>query len=252
MTTYVAIIVDDEKSAREILSGLVLRYCPQIRIIEKCKGLVEAVESIKINKPALVFLDIEMPNYAGHEIVSFFDEIDFEIIFVTAYDQYAIKAFEVSAVDYLLKPVTIERLKLAVEKFTEKQKLANSHKSYTALKDNMNSPTLTKIIIPHAGSQKIIPISTILAYEAKEAHSTIHLANGERYMVSKNLNHFEKLLVENNNFFRSHKSWLVNINRVRTYSKSKFTITLETELSCKLSKYKKPDFENIFTKRSDV
>lgn len=252
MTTYDAIIVDDEKSAREILSGLILRYCPQIRIVEKCKGLVEAVEVIKKHKPALVFLDIEMPNYAGYEIVSFFDEIDFEIIFVTAYDQYAIKAFEVSAVDYLLKPVTIERLKQSVERFAEKQKLTNSHKSYSALKDNINGPSLTKIIIPHAGSQKIISISTILCFEAKEAYTTIHLLNGERYMVSKNLKHFENLLDENSSFFRSHKSWLVNINRVKTYSKSQLTITLETELICKLSKYKKPDFENLFTNRNDV
>ena len=132
MTIHDAIIVDDERSAREILSGLLVRYCPQINIVEKCKGLKEAVEAIKKQKPSLVFLDIEMPNYAGYEIVSFFEEIDFEIIFVTAYDQYALKAFEISAVDYLLKPVTIERLKLSVDRFVEKQKLTNSHKSYTA------------------------------------------------------------------------------------------------------------------------
>ncbi|MFT5819012.1 MAG: two-component system LytT family response regulator [Crocinitomix sp.] len=252
MTTHDAIIVDDERSAREILSGLVLRYCPQLRIVDKCKGLKEAVESIKKHKPALVFLDIEMPNYAGYEIVSFFDEIDFEIIFVTAYDQYAIKAFEVSAVDYLLKPVTIERLKLSVERFAEKQNRTNSHKSYTALKENINSPSLTKIIIPHSGSQKIISISSILAFEAKEAYSTIHLMNGEKYMVSKNLKHFENLLGENDTFFRSHKSWLVNTSRVKTYSKSQLTITLENELICKLSKYKKPNFEDIFKKRSDL
>ncbi|NOQ71573.1 MAG: response regulator [Crocinitomix sp.] len=252
MTIYDAIIVDDERSAREILSGLVVRFCPQLKIVDKCTGLKEAVESIKKNKPALVFLDIEMPNYAGYEIVSFFEEIDFEIIFVTAYDQYAIKAFEVSAVDYLLKPVTIDRLKASVARFVEKQKRTNSHKSYTALKDNINSPILSKIIIPHLGSQKIIPISTILAFEAKEAYSTIHLLNGEKYMVSKNLKHFENLLEENGTFFRSHKSWLVNISRVKTYSKSQLTITLENDLSCKLSKYKKPNFEDLFKKNADL
>ncbi len=252
MTIHDAIIVDDERSAREILSGLLVRYCPQINIVEKCKGLKEAVEAIKKQKPSLVFLDIEMPNYAGYEIVSFFEEIDFEIIFVTAYDQYALKAFEISAVDYLLKPVTIERLKLSVDRFVEKQKLTNSHKSYTALKENINNSKLSKIVIPHLGSQKIIPISTILAFEAKEAYSTIHLLNGERYMVSKNLKHFENLLDENGDFFRSHKSWLVNIGRVKTYSKSKLTITLESDLVCKLSKYKKPNFEDLFKKRSGL
>jgi two-component system LytT family response regulator len=252
MTIHDAIIVDDERSAREILSGLVARYCPQIRIIEKCNGLEAAVAAIKKHKPSLVFLDIEMPNYAGYEIVSFFEEIDFEIVFVTAYDQYALKAFEVSAVDYLLKPVKIDRLKLSVERFVEKQKLTNSHKSYAALKDNINGSELSKIVIPHLGSQKIIPISTIVAFEAKEAYSTIHLLNGERYMVSKNLKHFENLLDVNSTFFRSHKSWLVNISRVKTYSKSKLTITLENDLLCKLSKYKKPNFEDLFKNRTGV
>ena len=250
MTIHEAIIVDDERSSREILSGLVRRFCPQLRVIETCTGLMEAVESIKKNKPSLVFLDIEMPNYAGYEIVSFFEEIDFEIIFVTAYDQYAIKAFEVSAVDYLLKPVTVERLKLSVERFVEKQKHTSSHKSYTALKENINNDSLTKIIIPHSGSQKVIDISNILAFEAKEAYSTLHLKNGEKYMVSKNLKHFENMLEENGDFFRSHKSWLVNTSRVLNYSKSQLTITLENDLICKLSKYKKPNFEDVFKKRS--
>jgi two-component system LytT family response regulator len=252
MTIHDAIIVDDERSSREILSGLVTRYCPQLRIVDKCTGLKEAVASIKKLKPALVFLDIEMPNYAGYEIVSFFDEIDFEIIFVTAYDQYAIKAFEVSAVDYMLKPVRIERLKVSVERFAEKQQRSNSHKSYTALKENINGVSLSKIIIPHSGSQKVIDISTILAFEANEAYSNIHLLNGEKYMVSKNLKHFENMLEENGTFFRSHKSWLVNTSRVQTYSKSQLTITLENDLLCKLSKYKKPNFEELFKKRNGL
>jgi len=108
-----AIIVDDESSARELLQELIKSYCPEIDIVASFKNLETAVDHIRMDKPDIVFLDVEMPQYSGYEILDFFDQIDFNIIFVTAYDKYAIKAFEVSALDYLLKPVEIERLKSA-------------------------------------------------------------------------------------------------------------------------------------------
>ncbi len=100
-----AIITDDEQSAQEVLETLLLKYCPNIEIVAICNNLTETVDAIRMNKPDVVFLDIEMPEYAGYEIVNFFDKIDFHIVFVTAYHQYAVKAFEISALDYLLKPI---------------------------------------------------------------------------------------------------------------------------------------------------
>ena len=129
MSKIKAILVDDEESARDVLENLLRRFCPEIDLLDKCNNVEQAVESIKQHKPNLVFLDIEMPNYAGYELVDFFTEIDFEIIFVTAYDQYAIKAFEVSAVDYLLKPIEIERLKESVSRVSPKFNKEQSHDS---------------------------------------------------------------------------------------------------------------------------
>jgi two-component system LytT family response regulator len=106
-----AIIVDDEESARDVLQNLLLLFCPNVEVVAKCENVLKAVDAINKEQPDLVFLDIEMPNYAGYEIVNFFDKINFEIIFVTAYDQYAVRAFEVAAIDYLLKPIDIDRLK---------------------------------------------------------------------------------------------------------------------------------------------
>ena len=111
-----AILVDDEESARDVLENLLKRFCPEVELLAKCTNVEQAVASIRELQPDLVFLDIEMPNYAGYEIVKFFPEINFELIFVTAYDKYAIRAFEVSAVDYLLKPIDIDRLKNAVSR----------------------------------------------------------------------------------------------------------------------------------------
>lgn len=248
MKKHSAIIVDDEQSARDILEGLLERFCPQIEVLAKCKDLVEGTEQIKALKPDLVFLDIEMPNYAGYEIVSFFDEIDFEIIFITAYDHYAIKAFEISAVDYLLKPIDIQRLKLSVARFEEKKELKGMQASYKVLQENLQKNTLSKILIPFQGEQKVLPIDEILAFEAKEAYASIHTKNGDRFMVSKNLKHFENLLAENGNFFRTHKSWLINMDFISAYSRSELSITLNDQLSAKLSKYKKADFDSAFNK----
>lgn len=236
------IIVDDEESARDVLSNLISRYCPQLEITTTCSNVIDAVEAIKKNDPDVVFLDIEMPNYAGYEIVSFFEEINFEIIFVTAYDKYAIKAFEISAVDYLLKPVEIERLKNSVEKLITKIELNNSHDNYKALTQNLKSDELTKIAIKQNSNHIIIDTKDIIAIEAQEAYSCIHTTSGN-YLMSKNLKHFETILENNNGFFRSHKSWIINLSHLINFSKSNLEIELKGNISAKLSKYKKPEFE---------
>lgn len=209
-------------------------------------NLDDAVAAIKTASPDVVFLDIEIPNYAGYEIVNFFDKIDFEIIFITAYDNYAIKAFEISAVDYLLKPIDIDRLKKSIEKLEQKIALKSIKQNYDVLKENLNQKTLQKIVVPNHGDQKVIPLNSIVALEAKEAYTTIHTLEEGRFMMSKNLKHFENLLEYDSNFYRSHKSWLIQIPLIQKYSKSDLTIQLSTNLTAKLSKYKKSEFEAIF------
>lgn len=239
-----AIIVDDEESARNVLSNLLTRFCPSIEIIKKCSNVLDAVDVIKEYNPDVVFLDIEMPNYAGYELVSFFDEINFDIIFVTAYDKFALKAFEISAVDYLLKPVEIDRLKLAVDKLESLHELKNNAKNLAALKENLKKETLSKIIVRQNGDQEIVDIANIIAIEAQEAYSCIHTTTG-KYLMSKNLKHYESLLSDNKSFFRTHKSWLVNLDHLKSFSKSKFEIELQLGISAKLSKYRIAEFEQL-------
>jgi two-component system LytT family response regulator len=247
MKTYKAVIIDDEESAQNILFQLLKRYEPDIEVVATCSNLIDGVEAIKTKAPHLVFLDVEMPNYAGYEITSFFESFEFDIIFITAYDQYAIKAFELSAIDYVLKPIQIDRLKIALERFKEKQAFTGMEEAYKALKTNLNSPSFSRIIIPHQGNQKILKTADIYAFEASEAYTTIHCNEG-KFMVSKNLKHFENLLEEHPTFFRSHKSWLINIEHIESYSKSKLRITLRESLEVRLSKYKKANFEAIFSR----
>lgn len=237
-----AIIVDDEESARDVLSNLITRFCPQLEVIRTCSNVLDALDAIKELKPDVVFLDIEMPNYAGHEIVSFFEEISFEIIFVTAYDQYAVKAFEISAVDYLLKPVEIDRLKDSVKKLLAQVELKNNQESYKTLTENLKSDGLAKLVVRNNHGQSIINTSDIIAIEAQEAYSCIYTEK-EKYLMSKNLKYYEILFDKKKSFFRTHKSWIVNIEHIITFSKTKLEIHLSKNITAKLSKYRKPEFE---------
>jgi len=242
-----AIIVDDEESARDVLANLLKLFCPQIDVVGVETNVPDAVKLIKTCRPDVVFLDIEMPNYAGYEIVSFFEKIDFEIIFVTAYDKYAVRAFEVSAVDYLLKPVEISRLKNAVSKLSDKTELKHLSDSYRVLTENMQSEELSRIIVRHNGSQKIINTKEVVTIEANQAYSIIH-TDENKYLMSKNLKYFEKILEGNRNFFRSHKSWIVNRDYIKSFSKSKLEILLNTGMVAKLSKQRKSEFEKLLIK----
>lgn len=240
-----ALIVDDEERARDVLAHLLGKHFPDLQIIDQCKDVEEAVLCIQTNKPDVVFLDIEMPRYAGYELVEFFETIDFEIIFITAYDNYAIKAFELAAIDYLLKPIEIKRLKEAVLKLEDKVGRKRMEENYHLLIENLKNDKIEKIIIPHNREQKVLYLSEIIAIEAQESYSIFHCLGKAKYMVSKNLKYFESIL-EESSFYRSHKSWLINTEKIKAYSKQKLEISLEEELTTKLSKYKKLEFEKSY------
>lgn len=244
MNKIKAILVDDEESARDVLENLLRRFCPEVELLDKCNNVEQAVKSIHLHQPNLVFLDIEMPNYAGYELVDFFTEVDFEIIFVTAYDQYAIKAFEVSAVDYLLKPIEIDRLKESVSRVSNKFDKEQNKVRIDHLKETLNNSTIQSILASKNGNQYIVNINDIIAIEAQESYSSIYTKT-ERYVMSKNLKHFERMLSEHSNFIRSHKSWIINVNYIEHYSKSDLVIKLESDILAKLSKYKKTEFEEL-------
>jgi two-component system LytT family response regulator len=237
-----AILVDDEEGARDVLQNLLLRFCPNVELIAKCENVLQAVETIKQEQPDLVFLDIEMPNFAGYEIVNFFDEVTFDIVFVTAYDQYAIRAFEIAAIDYLLKPIDIDRLKSAVARAVLQQNKKEQNDRLDILKESLKSKELNNIVVTDKGNQHIIPFDKLIAIEAQESYCILHTSE-KKFIASKNLKHFENLLSSIPRFFRVHKSWIVNKDHLKTYSKSELTILLSNGLTTKLSKYKKAEFE---------
>jgi two-component system LytT family response regulator len=239
-----AIIVDDEESARDVLGNLLLRFCPEIELIAKCEDIPSAVKSIEALKPDLVFLDIELPNHSGFEIIDFIKPIDFEIIFVTAYDQYAIKAFEIAAIDYLLKPIDISRLKNAVKRVVEQSGLEQQNQKLSLLSNTLEVKEISKIIVNDKGTQNIVELENIIAIEAQESYCIIHTTD-KQFMISKNLKFYEQLLDSVTHFIRVHKSWMINTKHIQQYSKSDLLIKLSKDITAKLSKYKKLELENL-------
>lgn len=234
--------MDDEESARDVLQNLLVRFCPEVELIAKCENVLQAVDVVKKEKPDLVFLDIEMPNYAGYELVNFFDTVTFDIIFVTAYDQYAILAFEIAAIDYLLKPIDIDRLKLAVKRVKPQRNTSEQAQRLALLGNTLETKQIKNIIVHDKGQQHLVALEDIIAIEALESYCTIYTHN-KKHTVSKNLKHFETLLMPAPIFFRVHKSWIINRNCIKHYSKSDLSITLNNGIIAKLSKYKKAEFE---------
>lgn len=237
-----ALIVDDEESARDVLENLLLRFCPDVEVLRKCENVTQAVDAVQELQPDLVFLDIEMPQYAGFEIVRFFETIPFHIIFVTAYDRYAIRAFDMAAIDYLLKPVDIPRLKLAVERAHQRVDTEKQAQRMTSLKDNLEHRSVRTIIVSDKGQQHLVPTQSIIAIEAQESYCLIHTTD-KTYLASKNLRHFETVLEASTDFFRVHKSWIINKLHLKHYSKSELTIHMNNGIITRLSKYKKSEFE---------
>jgi len=244
MNKIKAILVDDEAAARDVLENLLKRFCPDINLVDKCSNVLEAVESIKLNQPNVVFLDIEMPNYAGFEIVKFFESVQFEIIFVTAYDKYAIRAFEIAAIDYLLKPIDIERLRESIAKLQTVVDFKHQAERLSLLSSTLETKLIKNISITERGIQHIIPINSIIAIEAQESYCYIH-TDTKKYMVSKNLKSYETMFESLSHFVRVHKSWIINLNHMVNYSKSDLVINLTNGIVAKLSKYKKAEFEAL-------
>jgi two-component system LytT family response regulator len=236
-----AIIIDDEQKGRETLSKLLTRFCPAVAIIASASNAEDGYAFIRKHKPDLVFLDIEMPNENGFSLLSHFDEIPFEVIFITAYDSYAIQAIRHHALDYLLKPVDIDELRAAVknaEQAIARKPAVNRYLHFVA-EQKMES---SRIPLSVKEGLVYITISDIIRIESDSSYSTFFCSDGKKYMVSKNLGEYEALLPQQL-FFRSHKSHLINIKKVKKFLRNDgFYAEMEDGSLIEVSRRKKDDF----------
>jgi len=233
-----ALIVDDEHLAREIVKKYLEKY-QNINIIGECSNGFDAVKEITEKKPDLVFLDIQMPKLNGFEMLELLDEQP-AIIFTTAFDNYAIKAFEVNAVDYLLKPFSEERFNEALNRVVERaqQKNINNENVDKLIEHHDQQPELLERVVVKDGSKiSIIPVETLKWLEAQDDYVRIH-SEGGRFMKKKTMKFFEDHL-NPNMFIRIHRSSIININSIKQmelYEKDSYRVILKDDTKLPVSK----------------
>jgi two-component system LytT family response regulator len=209
---YKALIIDDEPLARNIIKAYLKKW-GQISIVEECANGFEAIKAIKLHQPDLMFLDIQMPKVTGLELMEVIDE-PIQVIFTTAYDQYALKAFELNAIDYLLKPFNEKRFGEAVKKVIAK--IDSGHESNTdeliKMRDQAEEQ-IERIVVKNGNKLEVIPLDQILYFEAQDDYVMIHCENNH-YLKSKTMKYFEDHL-PSDKFIRIHRSYIVNAERIK-------------------------------------
>ena len=213
------IIVDDEKNSCEALQILINDCCPELHVVAICYSAEDALQKIKTLNPQLVFLDIEMPNMNGFQLLEHLPKIDFELIFTTSYDQYAIKAIKFSALDYLLKPVDREELQKAVQKVLKKVNGSISQQLEILLqKVNQPSVSVKRIALPTMQGLELVEINSIISCSSNSNYTEFYLADKKKILVSRTLKEIDELL-EGYAFMRVHNSHIVNLNAITKYIK---------------------------------
>ncbi len=217
-----ALIIEDEQKSREMLATLIKKNFPEITVVGLGKNVAEGVELIKTLQPELLFLDISMPDGTGFDVLEKVQGLKFDIIFTTATDKHALKAIKYSACDYLLKPIDIDELKVAVEKVLSKKASPSmpSMENLQFLIQNLKrtDDNYNKITLPTGNAYEIISIKDIIRCEADGSYTNFYLVGGKKLMVSASLKHYEDLLPEND-FIRIHHHHLINMNHVVRFLK---------------------------------
>jgi two-component system, LytTR family, response regulator len=246
-----AVLIDDEVNALDVLEMQLNNYCTGISIIEKCEGGEKGIAAIKKHQPDLVFLDIEMPRKNGFDVLGETRGLAYDVVFTTAYDQFAVKAFKYAALDYLLKPVDILELQAAVEKVRTK-------KSNTGLEDKIKilfeqfsqvqQPSAQRIALPAGDAIQLFAPDDIVRCESDSNYTFIWLSDGRKLLLAKTLKEIEETL-RGLSFFRVHQSHLVNMNHISKVVKGEGSyLTMTDGTSIPVSRNRKEAFLDMFRK----
>ncbi len=241
-----AVIIDDEVDAVYSIELIINEYCSNVSIVGKANSATEGRDIILEKKPDLIFLDIEMPRGTGFDLLEMLPERNFDIIFITAYNNWAIKAFKYSAVDYILKPIDIDELIEAVNKVEKNSSSKGfSEDKYQALLENIKVNTNKKLSISTSEGIEYVEISKIIRFEGEGSYSKVYIVDQPVLLISKNLKEFQELLSKNN-FFRTHNSHLINLEFVKKYVlKDGGHIEMKDDSIVPISRRKKDVFNEV-------
>jgi two-component system LytT family response regulator len=239
-------VVDDEKPSREVLINYLQENCPFIEIVSECNSVQSAYLAITEYHPELVFLDIEMPKGNGFELLRMFKTIDFKVIFITAFSEYAVEAFRFSAIDYLLKPIKIAELIEAVNKVKLERNMNHSFQNIQALLENLYSPIIESksLVIPNSKGYSVIKTNEIILCTADGYCTHFNLTGNKKMSSSRSLKYYEELLPINQ-FLRVHRSYIINLQHVESFNLMG-QIFLTENHNCTLAKGFKESFHNSF------
>jgi two-component system LytT family response regulator len=235
-----AVIIDDEPNNIDNLKSLLKQHCVGVEVCGTAINAKEGREIISFDNPDIVFLDIQMPGENGFDLLQSISSYSFEVIFVTAFDQYGIRAVKFAAIDYLLKPINIEELKIAIKKVIDKKELCNQNNQLQNLMQLLNqNHNEHRIALPSAHEIRYVKPSDIIRCESSNNYTTFHFASGDKLLISKPIYFYEDLL-EDYNFVRCHQSHLVNKKFITSFiKKDSGYLLLEDETRLPISKSKK-------------
>ena len=238
-----AIIVDDELKSRESLKILLEEFCDNVTVKALCQDVAEAVQAIQQYKPDVVFLDIQLQRETGFDLLTQLGDFDFEVIFTTAYAEYAIKAFKFAAIDYLLKPIDIDELKRALSKVEKRMNDSISLRLQQLMQNLKNTSSENyKLALPTTDGLVFVKMQDILYCEASSNYTEITVMDGKKYIVSRTLKEYEDMLGEHN-FYRIHNSYLINLNAIKKYVRGEGGyVIMANDKSLDVSKRKKEGF----------
>lgn len=244
------ILIDDERNALEMMEWLIKTYTPQVQILAMCNSAEQGIEAINKYKPDVIFLDIEMPKMNGFDMLEQFDTLFFDVVFCTAYDQFAIKAFRYSALNYLLKPVDPDDLKATIKRLEDRKTLP-TREQFDLLLQNIkhtNKTTPQRIALTTNDGLIFVPTSEILYCEAESNYTNVILSGGKKILVSKVLKDIDEAL-SGPDFYRVHSSFLININRIKKFVRGDGGyIVMDNDATINISRSRRQEFMELFSK----
>jgi two-component system, LytTR family, response regulator len=246
------LIIDDEAHIRDTLEKMLARYCPQVEVVGYADSLASGAEAIEILNPGLVLLDVQLSDGSGFDLLKSLTSINFQVIFITAYDKYAIDAFKFSAIDYLLKPINPEHLADAVARA---QLVVNDHLRLriNALDENLRSCSRQdrRIVLKTRDNIYLIELRNIVSCESDSCYTTVHTSAGDRIMVAKTLKDYEELFA-GCGFYRVHKSFLINLSHIKRFEKQDGGyIVLTNELKIPVASRKREEMLELMEKMAE-
>ena len=244
------ILIDDERNALEMMEWLIKTYCPQVEIAAMCNSAQQGIEAINAYKPDVIFLDIEMPRMNGFDMLEQFDKLTFDVVFCTAYDQFAIKAFKYSALNYLLKPVDPEDLKATIARI-EARKEVPTREQFQLLMQHIYQPAKTtpqRIALTTNDGMIFVPTQDIIYCEAESNYTKVVLSGGKKVVVSKVLKDIDEAL-SGPDFCRVHSSFLINVNRIKKYVRGDGGyLIMDDDTNISISRNRRQEFMELFSK----